>query len=141
MKRQVKPAKFVTGERVRPHLKDNRTGSIEINDALNDLLKVNTGTMGKAEPLAGLKTEWNDSSRIPSRIGTFTAYPLPRFIPMSYGTQFQPVGHWPGEATHSYIASTREELAESMKARRHHPVRGVEGLFDAIAMMDINVDV
>ena len=39
------------------------------------------------------------------------------------------------------IAGTREEVSVSMEADSHHAVRHVEGLFDAVAVMDVNVDV
>lgn len=39
------------------------------------------------------------------------------------------------------IAGAREEVSISMEADSHHAVRHVEGLFDAVAMMDVNVDV
>ena len=44
-------------------------------------------------------------------------------------------------ATYPYIASTREELAKSVKAGRHDSVGGIERLLYAVTMMDVHIDV
>ena len=39
------------------------------------------------------------------------------------------------------IARAREEIAEFVEGHRHHAIRGVKGLLDAIAVVDIDIDV
>lgn len=80
---------------------------------------------------------------IPSRSGTFTAYPFPRFIPTSCrsaGTLWRYNGNQ-GCKAYSDIASTRKEFSKPMKTRRHHSISRVESFLHAISMVHVNIDV
>jgi hypothetical protein len=43
--------------------------------------------------------------------------------------------------THANVASTREELSETVEGTGHDTVGGVKGLLDAISVVDIDVNV
>lgn len=43
--------------------------------------------------------------------------------------------------THPDIAGSREEIAEAVETSRHHPVGCVERLFNAVSVMNIDVDI
>lgn len=45
------------------------------------------------------------------------------------------------KGTYPHITRTWEKLSKPMKTRRHHPISSVECLFDAVAVMDIHVNV
>lgn len=46
-----------------------------------------------------------------------------------------------GGATYRDIARAGEKIAEFVEGDRHHAVGGVEGFFDAVAVVDVDVDV
>jgi hypothetical protein len=45
------------------------------------------------------------------------------------------------EATITNVASTRKEIAKFVERASHDPIGGVEGLLDAIAMVDIDINI
>jgi hypothetical protein len=44
-------------------------------------------------------------------------------------------------STHPHISRAREKLSESVEARCHDPVGSVKGLFDAVSVVHVDVDV
>ena len=95
-----------------------------------------------AHELTGLKMEWNESSRIPSRNGTFTAYPLPRFIPTS--CRSAPPAYYSSHSpqlTHPDVARTGEELSKPVETGRHDPIGRVKRLFHSVTVVHIHVNI